>query len=63
MIPFSLIQRTSVIGIESKGDGGKLFTLAIVVFAASLILLILHRKEGIKIASSFLPQKSSIGLT
>lgn len=59
----AILSHLTVIGIESKADGGKLFTLAIVVFAASLILLILHRKEGIKIASSFLPQKSSIGLT
>jgi hypothetical protein len=33
------------LGIEVMGDGGTLFYLAIGVFVASLILVILHRKE------------------
>jgi putative oxidoreductase len=35
-----------VIGIESKGDGGQLFTLAIVVLILSIIIQILHRQQG-----------------
>ena len=34
-----------VIGTEVKGDSGGLFTLAIIVFVASIILLIIHRTE------------------
>ncbi len=59
----AILSHLTVIGIESKGDGGKLFTLAIVVFIASLILLILHRKEGIKLVSSLLPQKPAKGVS
>ena len=33
------------LGIEVMGDGGTLFYLALVVFASSIVLLILHRKE------------------
>ncbi len=59
----AILSHLTVIGIESKGDGGKLFTLAIVVFIASLILLILHRKEGIKLLSSLLPKKPAKSLS
>lgn len=34
-----------VIGIESQGDGGYLFFLAITVFIAALIVLIIHRLQ------------------
>lgn len=34
-----------VIGTEVKGDSGGLFTLAIIVFVACVILLIMHRTE------------------
>lgn len=34
-----------VIGTEVKGDGGGLFTLAVIVFVACVILLIMHRTE------------------
>lgn len=33
------------LGIEVKGDGGLLFGLAVAVFAFSLVLLLLHRRE------------------
>jgi hypothetical protein len=33
------------LGIEVMGDGGTLFYLALAVFASSIVLLILHRKE------------------
>lgn len=59
----AILSHLTVIGIESKGDGGKLFTLAIIVFIASLILLILHRKERIKLVSSLLPQNPAKGLS
>ena len=35
----------TVLGIEVQGDGGLLFGLAIVVFAASVVLLLIHRSE------------------
>ena len=59
----AILSHLTVIGIESKGDGGKLFTLAIIVFLASVLLLILHRKEGHRLANLFLPNKSLIGFS
>lgn len=38
-----------VIGIESKGDGGQLFILAITVITCCLAILILHKKQGIAV--------------
>ncbi|MEM1123453.1 MAG: DoxX family protein [Bacteroidota bacterium] len=34
-----------VLGLQVQGDGGGLFTLALVVMTACLILLFLHKKE------------------
>jgi hypothetical protein len=35
----------TVLGIEVMGDGGLLFVLALVVFIASAVLLVLHRSD------------------
>jgi hypothetical protein len=35
----------TVLGIEIQGDGGLLFALAVVVFAASVAILVLRRDE------------------
>jgi putative oxidoreductase len=42
------------LGIEVQDDGGLLFGLAVVVFLASFVLLILHRKQ-LPVAGSRLP--------
>jgi putative oxidoreductase len=42
----AILSHLTVIGIESKGDGGQLFMLAIVVMVSCLLLLILHKKDG-----------------
>lgn len=44
-----------VIGIESKGDGGQLFMLAIIVLICSMAIQIIHRKEGLALAQKYLP--------
>lgn len=46
-----------VIGIASKGDGGQLFILAIIVLVCCLILLILHRAMGIALFNRFTRKK------
>ena len=43
----AILSHLTVIGIESKGDGGQLFMLAIIVLICCLILLVLHRQQGI----------------
>jgi putative oxidoreductase len=42
----AILAHLTVIGIESKGDGGQLFMLAITVLICCLILLIIHWKQG-----------------
>jgi putative oxidoreductase len=43
-----------VIGIESKGDGGQLFMLAIVVLVLTLIIQFLHKDQGIMLFNQYL---------
>jgi putative oxidoreductase len=43
----AILSHIAVIGIESKGDGGQLFILAIVVFVCCFITLLLHKQQGI----------------
>jgi len=40
----AIMSHLTQLGIEVKGDGGLLFALAIVVFAASAMLLLIYRK-------------------
>ena len=41
----ALVSHLTVLGVEVKGDGGLLFGLAIVVFVASAVVLLLRRSE------------------
>jgi len=45
----AILSHLSVIGIESNGDGGQLFSLAIIVFICSAIICLLHKDAGIKL--------------
>jgi putative oxidoreductase len=42
----AIFSHFTVIGIESKGDGGQLFILAIVVLVSCLIIMLLHKQQG-----------------
>lgn len=42
-----------VIGIESQGDGGQLFMLAIIVFVCCLVIMLLHKQQAITIINKF----------
>jgi putative oxidoreductase len=42
----AILSHITVIGIESKGDGGQLFMLAIVVLIFCLALCVLHLQQG-----------------
>ena len=50
----AILSHLLVIGIESKGDGGQLFMLAIVVLVCCLVILIIHRNEGIALYNKLL---------
>jgi hypothetical protein len=45
------------LGIEVKGDGGLLFTYAMLVFVSCAILLIVYRKDLVPVIHIFLPRK------
>lgn len=49
----AILSHLTVIGIESKGDGGQLFTLAIIVFVLCLLILFIHREQGIVLFNRF----------
>jgi len=53
----AILSHLAVIGIESKGDGGQLFMLAIIVFIICIILLIIHRQQGIDLYNQFIKKK------
>ncbi len=43
----AILSHITVIGIQSKGDGGQLFILAIAVFVCCGIIMWLHKQQGI----------------
>ena len=54
----AILSHLTVIGIESKGDGGQLFMLAIVVFVSCLLLMVLHKGEGQGLYKRFTQKKA-----
>jgi putative oxidoreductase len=42
----AILSHLTIIGIESKGDGGELFMLAIIVWICSAVTMILYRQQG-----------------
>jgi uncharacterized membrane protein YphA (DoxX/SURF4 family) len=48
----AILSHFTVIGIESKGDGGQLFMLACIVLACCLITVFLHRKQGFQLLAT-----------
>ena len=50
----AVVSHLTVIGIESKGDGGQLFMLAVVVLICCLILLVLYKQQGIVLYKKFI---------
>lgn len=49
----AIISHILVLGIESQGDGGYLFTLAVIVFICSLALLWIYRAQGVRLYQKF----------
>ena len=43
----AILSHLTVIGIASKGDGGQLFMLAIIVMICCLVILVLHKSQGV----------------
>lgn len=45
----AILLHITIIGIESKGDGGQLFMLAVIEIILCTIISILHKKQGINL--------------
>ena len=54
----AILSHLSVIGIESKGDGGLLFTMAIIVLISCLVLTWMHRAQGQTLLRKLLKKKN-----
>jgi len=54
----AILSHLTVIGIESKGDGGQLFMLAIVVLISCLLLMALHKSDGQALYKRFTQKKA-----
>ena len=52
----AILSHLTVIGIQSKGDGGQLFMLAIIVFILCLIIQLLHKQQGIFLFNKYIKQ-------
>ena len=50
----AILSHLTVIGIESKGDGGQLFLLAILVLICCLLILFLQKKQGMDVYIKFI---------
>ncbi len=56
----AILSHLTVIGIESKGDGGQLFMLAIGVMICCLVLTALHKHQGIAMYKKFFTKNYNI---
>ncbi len=56
----AIVSHLTVIGIESKGDGGQLFTLAIVVLVCCVALLVLHRQQARRLYQKYFSRNKAI---
>lgn len=45
----AILSHLTVVGIQSKGDGGQLFMLAIIVMILSIIITVLHKQQGLSL--------------
>ena len=53
----AIISHLTVLGIESAGDGGTLFILAVIVWICSFIIAIMHKQDRYKLWNHFFPKK------
>jgi hypothetical protein len=47
----AILSHLTVIGIESKGDGGQLFMLAIIVMILCIAIALIHKQQGLNLLS------------
>ncbi len=57
----AILSHLAVIGIESKGDGGQLFILAIIVLICCIVIAILYKQQGIALYKQLMNKVSKKG--
>lgn len=55
----AILSHLTVLGIESKGDGGQLFMLAIIELLLCMILAILYKQQGQVLFNRFIKKSQS----
>lgn len=50
----AIFSHLAVIGIESKGDGGQLFSLAITTFICCIITAVIYHRQGVSLLHKIL---------
>jgi putative oxidoreductase len=58
----AILSHLTIIGIESKGDGGQLFMLAIAVWVFCAVIMLLYKNQGIAIVKKFRKQQENHAL-
>jgi putative oxidoreductase len=53
----AILSHLTILGIQSQGDGGQLFMLAIIELVLSITLTILYKKQGISLYNKVLSKK------
>jgi putative oxidoreductase len=56
----AILAHLTVIGIQSQGDGGQLFMLAITVLLCCLTILLLHKKQGMILFNNFFKKNQKL---
>ncbi len=50
----AIVAHLTIIGIESNGDGGQLFMLAVMVMVCCIIILLLHKQQAVGIINKYI---------
>ncbi len=58
----AILSHLTVIGIESKNDGGQLFILAIVVWLCSIIIMFFYKRKGVELIKKFRNSKTNFSI-
>jgi putative oxidoreductase len=56
----AILSHLTVIGIESRGDGGQLFILAITVLICCLVILLLHKQQGVALLNKYFRKQTTL---
>lgn len=56
----AILSHVTVIGIDSKGDGGQLFIFAIIVMVCCLLILLLHKQQSATLFNKYFKKSITV---